>query len=128
MDTDPLRSSNFFFLKTQTMRWTPHMEECMQKLADEPQWPGDLVLVVLAKVYKVLEDYSQIQWANSEFGGRAAATSAKTNPIHYLKSLRANLEEIKKSLTPELLENSMFPFSPHPSVFPSLSPSMNPTP
>ena len=104
----PLRPSNFFFLKTQTMRWTPHMEECMQKLADEPQCPGDLVLVVLAKIYKVLEDYSQVQWANSEFGGRSGVTSAKTNPMHYLKSLRANLEDIKKNLTPELQENSMF--------------------
>ena len=104
------------------MRWTPHMEECMQKLSDSPQWSGDLVLVALVKIYKVLEDFSHIQWMNSEFGGRSTAASSKPIPIHFVKSLRANIDEIRKSLTPELLENSMswpsFLLTPPPTISP----------
>ena len=94
----------------------------MQKLSDSPQWSGDLVLVALVKIYKVLEDFSHIQWMNSEFGGRSTAASSKPIPIHFVKSLRANIDEIRKSLTPELLENSMswpsFLLTPPPTISP----------
>ncbi|RYP72360.1 hypothetical protein DL769_004469 [Monosporascus sp. CRB-8-3] len=96
-------AKNFCILKSQHMRWTPHMEESLQELADEPDWVGDQVLVVLVRVFRVLEEVSHIRWSASEFGDHAAAT--KPTPVYYVKALRANLEDIRRDLPPELVEN-----------------------
>ncbi|RYP07563.1 hypothetical protein DL764_002418 [Monosporascus ibericus] len=90
-------------VKSQHMRWTPHMEESLQKLADEPDWFGDQLLVALVRVFKVLEEVSHIRWSASDFDGRAAAT--RPTPMHYVKALRANLEDIRRGLPPQLVEN-----------------------
>ncbi|RYP22616.1 hypothetical protein DL767_009012 [Monosporascus sp. MG133] len=90
-------------LKSQHMRWTPHMEESLQKLADEPDWVGDQVLVVLVRVSRVLEEVSHVRWSATEYGGHAAAT--RPTPMYYVKALRANLDNIRRDLPPELVEN-----------------------
>ncbi|RYP22129.1 hypothetical protein DL765_001888 [Monosporascus sp. GIB2] len=94
---------NFCMLKSQHMRWTPHMEESLQKLADEPEWVGDQVLVVLVRVFRILEEVSHVRWSASEVGDHAAAT--RSTPVYYVKALRANLEDIRRDLPPELMEN-----------------------
>ncbi|RYP48093.1 hypothetical protein DL768_005946 [Monosporascus sp. mg162] len=95
--------SNFCILKSQHMHWTPHMEESLQKLADEPDWVGDQVLVALVRVSRVLEEVSHVRWSATEFGGHAAAT--RPTPMYYVKALRASLEDIRRDLSPEVVEN-----------------------
>lgn len=96
--------SNFYFLKTQIMRWTVYMEESLEKLWNEPEWPGDQVLATLVRIFKVLEDFSHVQWNVSDFGGRPGAP--KATAMYYVKGLRANLEEIRRNLPDTLKENS----------------------
>ncbi|RYO76008.1 hypothetical protein DL763_010830 [Monosporascus cannonballus] len=96
-------TNNFYIFKSQHMRWTPHMEESLQKLADEPDWVGDQVLVVLVRVFRILEELSHIRWSAFEVGDHAAAT--RPTPVYYVKALRANLESIRRDLPTELVEN-----------------------
>lgn len=86
------------------MRWTPHMEESLQKLSDEPEWLGDQVLAFIVRIFKVLEDFSQVQWSVSEYGGRPSAP--RPTSMYYVKALRANLDEIRRTLPSSLKDNS----------------------
>ncbi|RYP60922.1 hypothetical protein DL771_010331 [Monosporascus sp. 5C6A] len=95
--------NNLCVLTTQRMRWTQHMEESLQKLADEPEWVGDELLVVLVRIFRVAEEVLHIRWSASEFDGHAAAT--RPTPAYYIKALRANLEGIRRDLPPELVED-----------------------
>ncbi len=82
------------------------MEDSLRKLSDEPEYPGDQVLATIVRVFRILEDFSHIQWAISDFGGRSPVP--KPNPMYYVKSLRANLEDIRRNLPPALRESSTF--------------------
>ncbi|KAK7755170.1 hypothetical protein SLS62_002985 [Diatrype stigma] len=100
-----ISANNFYFLKTQIMRWTPYMEDSLEKLWNEPEWPGDQVLATLVRIFKVLEDFSHVQWNVSDFGGRPGAP--KATAMYYVKGLRANLEEIRRNLPDTLKENKI---------------------
>ncbi|KAI1390648.1 uncharacterized protein F4822DRAFT_393909 [Hypoxylon trugodes] len=93
------------FLRTQTMRWTAHMEDSLQKLASRPESPQDEVLVAMVKAYKVQEEVAQITWRTVEPPGNPM--SLKAPPAIYVKALRANLEAIKKDLPPSLQDNKV---------------------
>ncbi|KAI1464472.1 uncharacterized protein F4812DRAFT_442264 [Daldinia caldariorum] len=99
-----LCSSISNFLRTQTMRWTAHMEDSLQKLAANPEWIGDEVLVAMVRTYKIHEDVAQITWRTAEPAGNSAV---KAPPAIYVKALRANLDAIRKNLPPSLLDNKI---------------------
>ncbi|KAI1801058.1 hypothetical protein F4811DRAFT_482663 [Daldinia bambusicola] len=100
-----LCSSISNFLRTQTMRWTAHMEDSLQKLAANPEWIGDEALVAMVRTYKIHEDVAQITWRTAEPAGNSTAVRAP--PAIYVKALRANLDAIKKDIPPSLLDNKV---------------------
>ncbi|KAI1643070.1 uncharacterized protein F4817DRAFT_271618 [Daldinia loculata] len=100
-----LCSSISNFLRTQTMRWTAHMEDSLQKLSANPECVGDEALVAMVRTYKIQEDVAQITWRTAEPAGNSTAIRAP--PAIYVKALRANLDAIKKDLPPTLLDNKV---------------------
>ncbi|KAI0884169.1 uncharacterized protein GGS22DRAFT_19950 [Annulohypoxylon maeteangense] len=93
------------FLRTQTMRWTPHMEDSLQKLAASPETPNDELLVVMVRTYRIQEDIAQITWRAADHSGNS--NSVKAPPFIYVKALRANLEAIKEELPASLKDNKV---------------------
>ncbi|KAI1411838.1 hypothetical protein F5Y13DRAFT_164459 [Hypoxylon sp. FL1857] len=93
------------FLRVQTMRWTPHMEDSLQKLAADPECLNDEILITMVKTYRIQEDVGQITWRTAEPSGNS--TSLKAPPIVYVKGLRANIEAIKRDLSPVLRDNKV---------------------
>ncbi|KAI8961511.1 hypothetical protein F5Y11DRAFT_326039 [Daldinia sp. FL1419] len=102
-----LCSSISNFLRTQTMRWTAHMEDSLQKLSANPECLGDEALVAMVRTYRLQEDVARITWRTAEPAGNSTANSTATRapPAVYVKALRANLDAIRKDLPPSLLGN-----------------------
>ncbi|KAI1455367.1 hypothetical protein F4805DRAFT_435953 [Annulohypoxylon moriforme] len=92
------------FLRTQTMRWTPHMEDSLQKLATSPETPNDSLLVAMVRTYRIQEDVAQITWRAADHSGN----SLKAPPYIYVKALRANLEAVKQEVPASLKDNKVF--------------------
>ncbi|KAH6887037.1 hypothetical protein B0T10DRAFT_607829 [Thelonectria olida] len=93
------------FLKSQPMRWTPHMEDCVQHLANDPETPGDEVLAAIVKISKVMDDVNAANFGRlfeSEIHG-----PSKVPPVLHVKALVVNLDAVKGALRPELLRNKV---------------------
>ncbi|KAI0157785.1 hypothetical protein GGR57DRAFT_54822 [Xylariaceae sp. FL1272] len=92
------------FLRSQSMRWTPHMEESLQMLAANPEWEGDQLLFVMAKTRRLMETVQEITWAQgaSEVDG---LVQVKPPASLYVKILRQNLQHLK-SQVPETVKNN----------------------
>ncbi|XXH00030.1 hypothetical protein Hte_006371 [Hypoxylon texense] len=93
------------FLRTQTMRWTAHMEDSLQKMATNPECLNDEILVLMVRVFRLQEDIAQITWRSAEPYGNA--TSLKAPPLVYVGSLRTSLEAVKKQIPPMLADNKV---------------------
>lgn len=91
-------------LRTPPMRWTPHMEDGLQYLSDNPETLDDERLVAIVKLSKVDEDVT----AACPWRSFASTTteSTKVPPMMYVRGLRAQSEYIKQSLRAEILEDS----------------------
>jgi hypothetical protein len=79
------------------------MEVCLQDLSDNPEVPGDRVLVVLAQLSRLKSELHEIStWRQIE------APSPQPQPprASYVKSLRGALDKIKSSAPPEILGHS----------------------
>ncbi|OTA98461.1 hypothetical protein M426DRAFT_325964 [Hypoxylon sp. CI-4A] len=93
------------FLRTQTMRWTPHMEDSLQKIATNPECLNDEILVAMVKSYRIQEEVAQITWRAAELTGHTIAPKAP--PAIYLKALRSHLEAVRRDISPELSKNKV---------------------
>ncbi|KAF4964050.1 hypothetical protein FSARC_7999 [Fusarium sarcochroum] len=82
------------------MRWTPHMEEHLQHLQDEPETPGDEVLVTIVKVSRIMDD---LLLAVPPAHLASVEGQSRTPPILYVKSLVTKLDVTKQQLSQELL-------------------------
>ncbi|KAI1499760.1 hypothetical protein F5X99DRAFT_430360 [Biscogniauxia marginata] len=92
------------FLKSQSMRWTPHMEDSLRKLAMNPECPGDELLVTIVKAHRIIEDVAQVTWRSIDQDGmNGLSPSSRPPPMLYVKSLRQNLQVIKDDLPESLV-------------------------
>ncbi|KAM0811493.1 hypothetical protein AB5N19_11849 [Seiridium cardinale] len=86
------------FSRIDVTRWTPHMESCLDKLAAEPEYFGDELLVAIAKTKLIVEEIGRVTWRRADY-------EPSRPPWIYIKPLRDRLQRLKDSLTPELAEN-----------------------
>lgn len=86
------------------MRWTPHMEDTLEHLAKEPEVFGDEALAAMARALKIGEDV--LTASGWRFFELEAYSPPKPPPMVHVKALRSNLDVLRKSLRPELAENS----------------------
>lgn len=92
------RISNF--LRIDVTKWTPHMEECLDKLAKEPEYPGDELLAAMARVKLIVEEIGRVTWRRSDY-------ESSGPPWIYIKPLQDRLHRLKRSMSPELSQHSM---------------------
>ncbi len=78
------------------------MEDCLQKLAANPECQNDELLVTIVKTYKIQEDIAYVTWRSVDFPG-----TIKPPPMIYAKALRASLETVRNSVPPSLANSSM---------------------
>lgn len=116
------------FLRTPAMRWTHHMEECLQHLIDHPEVPGDTALTIIVRVDRLLEDV--VTAGSWRWDLQNPDHSELPSPILYVNSLRANLKAIVEDSPTEALSNSellscfhpLNPLNPLKGCMPSLLP------
>lgn len=85
------------------LRWTEHMDECLEKLTEAPEWAGDSLLALLVRSQLISEKASRSPWHNTQSGGGEAAATVPAE--FYRKVLLAQLHELKQKIPPTLLEN-----------------------
>ncbi|TDZ38782.1 Transcriptional regulator WAR1 [Colletotrichum spinosum] len=89
-----------FLGKMDPLRWTPHMEECLQVLDQQPGTPADRTLVALTKMRLLNEEASRLSWRPEVIYD--ATDAAKTPPSMYVKLLRGQLQKVIQALPSEL--------------------------
>src|SRR4051794_33240812 len=88
-------STSTFLKRIDALRWTSHMEECLNILAESKECPGDAVLVHQVRLQLLVEQASQISQQIRESGN--------ATPLDlYRRSLQGQLQEVNDKLPPEL--------------------------
>lgn len=98
------------FLKSRPVGRTAHLEYCLEFLSANPEGPGDLMLVALARIYHINDDWNAIStWRQIE----SCPTQGEPPPAIHVASLKARLEHVKKLIPPEILDTSKFAVYPN---------------
>jgi len=87
-------------MKFDSLRWRPYIEGALQNLSNNPECPGDQVLIAMARIAKVSQD------ASGAINARPDAADAVGVPILHVKLLRSSLEYVRSQFSQELLQNS----------------------
>jgi len=82
------------------MRWTPYLDECLRQLEKTREYPTDLLLVYLVRAQLISNEASRSPW-NDTLGD----ATANSLPDLYLKALKSQLDDLKRSVPPELQAN-----------------------
>ncbi|KAI1743151.1 hypothetical protein F4680DRAFT_368734 [Xylaria scruposa] len=92
------------FLRSESMRWTDHMGDCLQKVADNPECPEDSLLVTITQTHRLLDDVAQVTWRSPQ---AEECGSQNQSSIRYVSSLRQSLQQIRNMLPESLLGNKV---------------------
>ncbi len=85
------------------MQWTPYLEECLDLLETSRDFPTDALLVYLVRV-QLICNKATLQNLNA-----IIADSDSHLPIDfYIKTLKSQLDQVERSIPPELKENGMY--------------------
>jgi hypothetical protein len=82
------------------------MDECLQVLTDDKACPGDAVLVIQVRL-QLLTDIVARATGDVSYGGQSSKLGG--SPL-YLKALHSDLDGVKRSIPPELKNNSSSPY------------------
>lgn len=88
-----------------TLRWTPHMSECVHQLTDAKECESDLILVALVKLQLIVERMRQSPLHEREIGRDVVS---KPPAPFYVKALQADLDDVKRLVPSELQNSSRF--------------------
>ena len=81
------------------------MEDALTVLSNTPEHPGDEMLVALVQIYKIMEEITQMSWQHPD---QSAPGHRGPPPMLYIRGLRLSLENVKQTMSPELLQNRMW--------------------
>jgi hypothetical protein len=82
------------------------MDECLQVLTDNKAYPGDAVLVIQVQLQLLTDIVSQTT-RDVSYSGQSSQLGGP--PSLYLKALHSDLDRVKRSIPPELQNNSSSP-------------------
>lgn len=99
--TDPSRVSGFIG-KMESLRWTPHMEDCLAVLEREMDHPSDAQLVFLVKIQLVAEEAQKLLVRD------VIGDSSQAPTYVFKKGLLSQLQEIRGGLPPRLADSCKF--------------------
>ncbi|KAK0716266.1 hypothetical protein B0H67DRAFT_554605 [Lasiosphaeris hirsuta] len=92
---------SIFIRKNDPLRWTPHMEECLQILEDKNESPLDRILVCMVKLRLVGDETAKSPAISSDPSELRLLQAFQT------KALNSQVQTIKTSLPPTLLADPM---------------------
>lgn len=78
------------------------MDECIAVLAKNKERPSDAILIHLVKLQLIVENVGQ---ASRHEGYDDATASTRAPPAFYLMALRAQLQDLKAKISPEIQGN-----------------------
>ncbi|GKT52447.1 uncharacterized protein ColSpa_12628 [Colletotrichum spaethianum] len=89
-----------FLGKMDPLRWTSHMDECLQILDSQPESSSDRSLVALVKMQLLKDEAAKLSFRSD--APLDAIDGSKPPAAMYVKLLKAQLQRIIQSLPPEL--------------------------
>ncbi|KAK2729073.1 C6 transcription factor [Colletotrichum kahawae] len=89
-----------FLGKMDPLRWTPHMDECLQILDSHVTVPSDQALVALVRMQRLKEEAGRLSWRPEVTYD--ATDGSRTPPSMYVKLLQGQLQKILQNLPTEL--------------------------
>jgi len=92
-----MHSISYHTAKVDTLRWTPHLSECLEVLSTQPEWAGDRTLAQLVRMQLVTERMMVTVLYNDTMD----VDSPKLPPSAYLHTLHADLARIRAQYTPD---------------------------
>ncbi|RAL02599.1 transcription factor domain-containing protein [Aspergillus ibericus CBS 121593] len=90
-----------FLGRMEPLRWTPHMQECLDVLTYSEEWPGDGVLVQLTRTRLLADQILQNPWSEGLYGPHPAHTL----PAFHLRALQLRIDMIKTEIPASLAGN-----------------------
>ncbi|KAL2817542.1 hypothetical protein BJX63DRAFT_101910 [Aspergillus granulosus] len=91
--------------RTDYLRWTPHMTECLDVLAQAKATPDDAVLVQIVRAQRVVD--KAIKGLGSGFDGTEDGHNTGAPVSFYLKGLQSEIDGIRAGMPPELHQNTI---------------------
>jgi hypothetical protein len=85
------------------MRWTVHMEDSLQLLLTSPEASGDRILGAITQVQRITDEALAIM--TPRLLEVEAGRTPKMPAVLYVKPLLAKVNEVKRSLSPDVLSN-----------------------
>jgi hypothetical protein len=92
-----MHSVSYHTAKIDSLRWTPHLSECLEVLSTQPEWTGDRTLAKLVRMQLVIERMVLAGWYH-EFMDEA---NPRLPPSAYLHTSHAELASIRAQFTPD---------------------------
>ncbi|OBT73988.1 hypothetical protein VF21_05994 [Pseudogymnoascus sp. 05NY08] len=97
-----------YFQRTELMRWTPYLGECLRILEENKDYPTDIVLVHLVRAQLICNKSATSTW-DDMFGD----TSNQVPPNFYAKSLKSQLDDLERSIPAEIKSNAILQLHIH---------------
>ena len=104
---DQIRSISSYLHKTDSLRWTPQLYDCLRQLSEDPECPEDEVLVLCVRMQLVVEKAVLSDWYENVF---ESSPRFQATPLLLFQTAFAQLEEVKNSLPLHLRGYSKSPF------------------
>ncbi|KAI0470984.1 hypothetical protein GGR56DRAFT_124351 [Xylariaceae sp. FL0804] len=95
------------FIRNQSMRWTPHMEDSLHRLGAQPEHAGDDLLVLQVRTQRIIEDVASMTWRTPPTPGE---DTPKTPMAMCVRALRYNLRQVRDTSPQSLAGNSELSF------------------
>ncbi|KAI5459808.1 hypothetical protein BGZ63DRAFT_258472 [Mariannaea sp. PMI_226] len=90
-----------FIGKMETLRWTPHMEDCLKVLERDCEHPSDEILVTFVRYQQVAEEAQKLLL--QDVMGETGQT-----PTHvFKKGMLAKIQEIQENIPPGLMPSNV---------------------
>ncbi|KAL5000007.1 hypothetical protein BDV10DRAFT_163766 [Aspergillus recurvatus] len=87
--------------RTESLRWTGHMKECMDILAEAKETPSDAVLVQMVRAQIVVDKVAK------DLGGNEGAVDHRSAPVSlYLKGLQSQLDDIREQMPSDAFQKN----------------------
>jgi hypothetical protein len=99
-----LLSVGNFFQRSEPMRWTAYLEECLNLLQQTKEHPTDELLVYLIRVQLICNGIVADGWSDVY---HITNTSQKLPRLHYMHLHKMQLDEVKRSMPDHLKINRM---------------------
>ena len=95
------RSITMCFRRTESLQYTPYVEECRRSLAESNDQPNDKCAAAVVKLQSILDRIHQSPWnAKSDNPGISLPVFFLTNPIE------EQLKQFRQEFSPQMENNS----------------------